>query len=412
MVRSCVSWVRSLLYALIVLALLGCLLEIGLRVYDSATGQVTRHDLYDHGLICKSWFSHHTLKPSRVFSVRNPDTEERARVIINSWGLRGAEPAFPKPPGLVRVLCLGDETTLAAHLDEQETFCARLKQELEAALRVQVEVLNAGVPDYCPLLEYLQMRHQLLSLASDLVVVNFDMSDVSDDYTVRRHAVTNAAGLPLCCAHPGLELSRGVKSKSRGESAFLAPLWCRQQLNCLLAHQNVMESGRAIEAARSRYVWIEDQPPDWSIHIRQAFEPLHQLHDLLATIGTQLVVAACPAPWQVSATASNGPGVREGVGVAHDAHCQSRRPFEQIAEFCKSHSIEYCDVATAFHQTPQAERLYQVNAAAYSGEGHALHARELARVVAPRLAAMRAERGSPYAPMPGPQAQAQTPSRN
>ncbi|MGQ0634845.1 MAG: SGNH/GDSL hydrolase family protein [Planctomycetaceae bacterium] len=391
MVRLCLGCFRRLLYALVLLALLGCLLEIALRVYDSATGQVTRRDLYDRGLVCKSWFAHHTLKPSRVFSVRNPDTDDRVRVTVNSWGLRGAEPACPKPAGLFRVLCLGDETTLGSQVTEAETFCARLEQELGSVPGRRVEVLNAGVPDYCPLLEYLQYRHHLQGLAPDLIIVNFDMSDVADDYAVRRFAAIGPDGLPVSCTHPGLELNRRGEKGGPRENPLLAPLWCRQRLNCLLTESRVLESGRSIEAARARYAWLEDQPPDWSVHIAHALEPLISLRDLAATRATPVLVVACPAPWQVSAAASDGEGVREQMGVGRDACYRSRRPFETLAEFCRRNRLEFCDLSPAFQQMPQAERLYLTHAAMYSKEGHLLHARELARYVAAHLSATSEE---------------------
>src|SRR5579872_6776339 len=184
MIRSCFLWVKHLVYAVAVLATLACLLEIGLRVYDSATAQVTRRDLYDRGLVCKNWFVHHTLKPSRVFAVNNPDTGERVRVAVNSLGVRGVEPEIPKPRGTLRIVCLGDDSTLATFIPEADTFCSQLRQELTTQLNRPVEVINAGVPDYCPLLSYLQLRHELLAREPDLVILNFDPSDVADDYQV------------------------------------------------------------------------------------------------------------------------------------------------------------------------------------------------------------------------------------
>src|SRR5579863_1354015 len=124
MVRSCFLWFKHLLYALAVLALIACLAEVALRVYDSATAQVTRRELYDRGVICKSWFVHHNLKPSHAFSVRSPDTGERIRVAVNSRGLRGPEPIVPKPAGIYHILCLGDESTFAATIAESRTFCS------------------------------------------------------------------------------------------------------------------------------------------------------------------------------------------------------------------------------------------------------------------------------------------------
>src|SRR5437870_6885360 len=107
MIRAPLLWLKHLFYALCVLALICSLAEVGLRVYDSATAQVTRRDLYDRGMVCKSWFVHHTNKPSRVFAVKSPDTRERVRISVNSLGLRGKEPAIPKPAGVYRIVCLG-----------------------------------------------------------------------------------------------------------------------------------------------------------------------------------------------------------------------------------------------------------------------------------------------------------------
>ncbi len=221
MIRSCFLWCKHLVYAVAVLALVACLAEVALRVYDSATAQVTRRDLYDRGLVCKSWFVHHTLKPSHGFAAKCPDTGERVRVAINSRGLRGPEPIVPKPAGTYRILCLGDESTFQHADAEAETFCAILQTELAGRRAPQsVEVLNAGVPDYCPLLSYLQFRHELLSLQADLVVLNFDMSDVADDYHLRRHAVIDPEGTPVNCPHPALEMPQPIENRAVKECCF------------------------------------------------------------------------------------------------------------------------------------------------------------------------------------------------
>jgi hypothetical protein len=381
MIRSCVSWCRHLFYALVVLALLGCLTEIGLRVYDSATGQVTRRDLYDRGLVCKSWTVHHSLKPARTFSVRHPDRDERVTVMVNSFGLRGPEPALPRPAGVYRILCLGDELTFAAQTPDADAYCARLQQNLPERDGRRVEVLNAGVPDYCPLLSYLQMKHQLLGLQPDLVIVNFEMGDVADDYKHRRLTVIPTGGAPLSCAHPALEMPRrGGKLKTQAEQeVLLLPQWCRYRLSCLWAQHQRNEQSRSIDSPQSRFAWIEDQPPDWSVYIEQSLTPLAQLRDLVGGFGAELVVVVCPAPWQVSAAATSGGRIREDAGVPGEALYRSPRPFELVAEFCRAHHLACLDLSAAFQRSERPERLFLMNSAALSEEGHALYAQCLAR---------------------------------
>jgi hypothetical protein len=386
MVRSCFLWCKHLVYAIAVLALVACLAEVALRVYDSATAQVTRRDLYDRGLICKSWFVHHTLKPSHAFAVKNPDTGQRVRVAVNSRGLRGPEPSVPKPPGTYRIVCLGDDSTLAQHIPESETFCTLLQGELSASGGPAIEVINAGVPEYCPLLSYLQFRHELLSLDADLVILNFDMTDIADDYHLRRYAAMNADGTPMSCAHPALELPRSGRAGRDG--MLLLPQFVRQRANCLLAEKMLDEKSRSLESPKCRYLWLEDQPPDWSVHIGQALGPLKNLDELARLTGARLVVAACPAPWQVSALATNGDGIREQAGVGKGVFLRSRRPFETLAEFCQTHEIPFCDISTMFVEHSQPERLYLTNAAVFSAEGHAVYARELARFVRQRMPEM------------------------
>ena len=398
MIRSCFLWFKHLVYAMAVLALVACLAEVALRVYDSATAQVTRCELYDRGLVCKSWFVHHSLKPSHNFSVKGPDTGERIRVSVNSLGLRGPEPAIPKPAGTYRILCLGDDSTFAQGVTEGETFCAVLQAELAGkSPAAAIEVINAGVPDYCPLLSYLQYRHELLSLQADLVILNFDMSGVADDYALRRHAVMSAAGVPLSCAHPGLELPRAARQRG-SDGALLAPQFARQKFNAILAERTLGEKSRSIDSPHCRYLWLEDQPPDWSIHISQALSPLAPLAELARGSGARLVVAACPAPWQVSASASNGEGVREQAGVPPDALFRSRRPFETIGDFCQSLGIRFCDVSVAFVQAEQPDRLYLKHAAAFSADGHVLYAHRLAEFVRRELTSPRPS-GTEYLPL-------------
>ena len=94
---------------MVLVVLLLCMIEIGLRVYDSATAQLTRGRLYDRGMTGKSWDVHHQLKPSRAYLLRNPDSEQMTRVCVNSTGVRGPEITIPKPSGLFRVIWLGDD---------------------------------------------------------------------------------------------------------------------------------------------------------------------------------------------------------------------------------------------------------------------------------------------------------------
>ncbi len=378
MIRSCLLYSRSVCSALLALVLLVCALEVGLRVYDSCNAHRLIDNAEDDPLLARSWLTHHKLKPLRSLVGRNPDTNAAVKIATNSFGLRGREIEVPKPLGVFRIVCLGDETLFAPEIDESETLCARLQALLQPWTPLKLEVVNAGVPDYCPLLSYLQLRHSLLALQPDVIVLNFDMSDVADDYRFRRHTKMGALGEPLVCPHPQREQPTS-KKQDGFYHRFLLVWWGRKQLGLLPRPRNRPEDRRSIDAPSGRFAWLTDNPPDWSMHIEQAFSPIDHLNRLADRCYARFVVATYPAPWQISKTASNGDDVRAQAGVPQDALYQSRAPFEALSEYVGRRKIPYLDTSPAFRRVETPPRLYLKNAPHFSRFGHELYARQLAR---------------------------------
>jgi hypothetical protein len=72
---------------------------------------------------------------------------------FNNVGCRGPDVPLTRPPGVVRVLSLGDGRTLGVGVHEQDTYAAHLERLLNdptavAANRLRYEVLNCGVAGY------------------------------------------------------------------------------------------------------------------------------------------------------------------------------------------------------------------------------------------------------------------------
>jgi hypothetical protein len=117
---------------------------------------------------------------------------------INALGLRDREIALKKPPGTKRILMLGDSFTEGDGVSQEETFSSVLQKRLDSiSIPQQWQVINAGVGSYSPLLEYLYLVHHGLKLDPDLVVLNFDLSDVYDDITYSQRARFDDHGIPL-----------------------------------------------------------------------------------------------------------------------------------------------------------------------------------------------------------------------
>jgi hypothetical protein len=379
MIRSRLVCLKHICFAFLSLALLLCALEVRLHFQESLTEQPWDGGEPADQLLVKSWLTYQSLKPSQTVTSHHPDTQSSVQVVTNSFGLRGSEILIPKPPGVFRIICLGDENTLASGIEEPYTFCSLLQKYLQEHSQFKVEVVNAGVPDYCPLLSYLQVKHLLLGMQPDLLILNFDMSDIADDHKSRRHTLIDSDFEPLSCPHPDLIKTKKQPHHTRIIDRFFITKWCKQQLGYIVPVSNLSEDRRDIDSRLGRYAWLQDEPPDWSIYIQQAFSPIDKLKLLSDRAFVRLVVSTSAAPWQVSSSASSG--ARAALGIPEGTLYRSRLPFSILGDYLQQRGIQFCETSSAFQNSANSERLYLNNAVQLSEEGHELYARELAEYV-------------------------------
>jgi hypothetical protein len=272
---------------------------------------------------------------------------------------------------------------LAPETAPSETFCFRLREILAPASPMEIEVVNAGCPQYGPLLSLLLLKHSLLGLAPALVICNFDMSDIADDHRCRR-SVRMKGSQPLYCPHPELERQRTAAERLWVERLLM---WqhAKHGLAYLIGSEDRPEDSRDIDAPQGTYAWLRDDPPDWSVYIDQTLDVISQISEVCRRSNCQFVLSAVPSPWQISAEASSGPGVRTRVGIEEHSLFKSRLPYETLSAFSRKQGILFCDPSTVFVRVKQPERLYRRNAARFSATGHELYARILARFVEQNL---------------------------
>jgi lysophospholipase L1-like esterase len=122
----------------------------------------------------------HRLKPHCEGLVKSQDFE--IKIKTNSWGLREREIEKNKPEGVFRVLILGDSFAQGWGVDVQDRFSEQASRLLQAAGKTNIEIINAGVNSYSPLLEFEYLRNIGIEFDPDMVVVVLDWSDLHDDY--------------------------------------------------------------------------------------------------------------------------------------------------------------------------------------------------------------------------------------
>lgn len=100
---------------------------------------------------------------------------------INRNGFRDEQDyAYEKPPGLFRVLALGDSHTAGFEVAQHETFSAQLEAELRRR-GIEAEVLNTGISGFGTAEQVVFLENEGLKFKPDAVVVAFYANDYSDN---------------------------------------------------------------------------------------------------------------------------------------------------------------------------------------------------------------------------------------
>jgi hypothetical protein len=347
------------------------LVESGFIAFDIAThGSLSARRAPDLSFGIRSWTVHHALRPG----FRSPVLE------TNSFGLRSPEVAVPKPQGTVRILLLGDSFTFGMRVRNGEVFARQLENQLRHRYpSASIEVVNAGVLSYCPLLEYLQYRHHLHVLEPDLVILNFDMSDVQDHLAYSRDAVLSSEGVPLFIAEPSLR-NTGFSAMPR----LLFFEWIGRRIQGARGRIASTLEGVPYVRDRDRYLWALDNGPPMDREAAAAMAPIADLQALLNHHGIPFALATYPQPWQVSPDATPLPPVRGQYGIGdHTVHLNDR-PFRMLAAFAAEHRLPFVNATPAFRSDAHPATLFFDNDFHFTPRGHELYASELMHFIVDR----------------------------
>jgi len=373
---------------LLALSLLGVVL--GLAVLELALRALPWPERKAH--LVSDPARHHRLRPGWQGTVQGHPYR------VNALGLRDREVVTPKPAGTVRIVMLGDSFTEGGGLADADTVPRRV----EAALAPRcpgVEVLNAGVASYSPIIAYLVLRDLGPIVRPDLVILNLDMTDVHDDLVRTALAELGPDGLP-----------RRVPNDRRRETAMLLPPALPRALRAvedaargLVLWQAVRRSsaGRRLFgdlnldeptlAARGllgdlrydRLAITRDRPGPveataWAITARY----LAAIQGLAREHGAPFVVVTYPYPHQVATHESPDGRARFGIGPELYA---SARPFRTVEAIGTRHGFPVIALDETFRRrSSPAQPLFRRDDVHHTPAG--------ARVMAEGVAAALLER--------------------
>jgi lysophospholipase L1-like esterase len=221
---------------------------------------------------------------------------------FNPWAreqnLRGRRVSFAPPEDRPRLLALGSSSTYGYGVNEDQAWPAQLER-LAKADGTPLEVLNAGVPGSTARRLLYVLRHSLLQLEPDVVVVSLSFNDHIDlavhDETAHFDAMTsegigwfvqalarwNARGARArWLAYFGHVMDGGEPDPGEREATILAP--SRRFAASLQA------MAEAVRAAGGEIVFVQEPPRD-AVHPHM----LGPYHEAIAELGARLGVAVC-----------------------------------------------------------------------------------------------------------------------
>src|SRR5687768_1267599 len=108
------------------------------------------------------------------------NTNRRAMRPKNSHGYRDRERALPRPPGVRRVLSLGDSFAWGASVEFEDAYPQRLERGLVRRRREPWEVVNLALPGMNTADQAAQLAGEGLEYQPDVVVLGFVLNDSED----------------------------------------------------------------------------------------------------------------------------------------------------------------------------------------------------------------------------------------
>lgn len=363
---------KCLLYAVGVLVLAPVVAEFVLRVraFRSTT---SANQTAPQPIVLPSPVMHHQLAPLQVVTLRAADDTNSIEFRTNSLGLCGNEIIVPKPEGTFRIVCLGDETVLAANVPATESFAQQIVARLQPFTRSKLEVINAAVPGFSPVLEALQVRHQLQALQADLIVAHFDISDPTEDRRYLRLTDLAADESPLACVHPQLASTPKIKSACEH---FLCVKLVKAELDDWFAEHSKSDVDESQLGPRQ---WIQDPAFSRPDQLKAALLPFDQLAASVERSGTRLMVVVHPWVDHLTAPRKSVDAETDTVGDALD---------RVFADFEQSTGIVFCHMQPYFDRLPDPDAALlpdrrQLNAKGHETYGYAIAATILHRIPGP-----------------------------
>lgn len=170
---SPIGWGKTLCFSALTTLLLLLLIEGSLRLYvraerDEMFGKALPIPMQRHVYQVKDAILGYALKPGY----------DAGGIRVNSLGFRGPEISLQKPPGVYRIVMVGDSCTFGLAGDDCP-YPAQLQGLLaQPGRRFTYEVVNAGIEGYSSIYGLKLLEYRVFRLQPDMVMIYIGWNDL------------------------------------------------------------------------------------------------------------------------------------------------------------------------------------------------------------------------------------------
>jgi hypothetical protein len=317
---------------------------------------------------------------------------------LNSRGLRGPERDYAKPPGVTRVLLLGDSFVEGTTVGEESLVSTVLEERLNQPSRARYEVINAGTHGYGTDQEYLFFLSEGRRYQPDTVVLFFYPNDLGDNLAGNRKPFFELQGTslvlrnsPVPAPRRGAKVLRPTYERHRVKPfrGSYALRWLGERLvdAAPRLHRRLARAGIVDQAVTTD----QDVPPQevayggrevgprkkemWDLE----FALIEALARAVREEGARFLVFYVPARFEVNPSAWEPTMARWKVNASG---WSPDRVFLVLQEGCAERGIELVDPRAALRLAEASSRpAYFVRDAHWSEVGHRIAAEALVPVL-------------------------------
>lgn len=326
------------------------------------------------------------------------ELEFRVPVRINSQGLRDVEHPLEKPPGVFRVLILGDSYVEALQVPLEQTIGRQLERRLnESGDGRRYEVISMGVSGYGTASEYLYYRKQGRRYRADLVLLAFyPGNDVRNNSPTLEPTLRPEYDETGALQRVSANMRKGAGSRGRLERVLRASQ-AYQYVRKMLLTRNPAAAKLLVnfglvrpEAMRTvpmqndvpvdYWVYAVASSPEWETAWVHTERLLADLRSAVAADGAQFAILIATARDRIY------PEAWQQVLEAHPRMAALQwaldRPEARVLDWCRKHAVPCLSLTPIFaaHRESGAP-LHFLYDGHWTAAGHALAAQAAAEFI-------------------------------